>query len=577
MIAHAPAVDPITLEVIRHGLVSITNQIDANITRTAFSPYIYEYRDYAVGFVGPDGELVAQSVGGMPIFVADSVGAGVRDGLSLYGQAGIHPGDVIVCNHAAVQGQHLNNTVMYTPVDVDDVRIGYFAINVHWMDIGGGAVGSISKDSTDIYMEGLQLRSIRLWSRGERVDDVYRIIENNTRFPTELMGDIEAQLGGCLQGRDLMASLARKYGCATFLSAVTTILDDCERSARAKIRAIPDGTYEAESALDDDGMGTEPIPIKVKILIAGDEMTVDYSGMPPQVRSSINSGAHGGGVTTARIAFKYLIATDEPANAGTFRPLKLILPPGTLVSAAPTAAMGNYGFPFPTIVDTFIRALEKAMPEAVTGAHFGSYSSVRFIGTFADGKPFQCYDSGHGGWGASARGDGSGPFRTMAHGDSRIIPVELQESMYPFRLEAFSLREDSAGAGRHRGGLGFRKRYRMLAACRLSLNFERHVCPPWGVQGGGTAQPGIVRVYKGGTGEPEIVYKSEHYLLESGDVVVVETGGGGGYGPPSERDEAAIARDVLYGYITPAAAERDYGYKSANQSTPPSPAAGGRA
>jgi len=560
MIATAPVVDPITLEVIRHGLVSIPNQIDANMTRTAFSPYIYEYRDYAVGFVGPDGELVAQSVGGMPIFVADSVGAAVRDGLAHYGAEGIHPGDVIVCNHAAVQGQHLNNTVMYTPVDSDGTRIGYFAVNVHWMDIGGGAIGSISKDSTDIFMEGLQLRQIRLWSKGQRVDDIYRIIENNTRFPTEMLGDIEAQLAGCLQGRDLMAALAHRYGTETFLSAVGTILDRCEASARAKICAIPDGVYEAESALDDDGIGNTPIPIKVRVIVAGDEMTVDYSDMPPQVRSSINSGAHGGGLTTARIAFKYLIATDEPANAGTFRPLKLILPPGTLVSASPTAAMGHYGFPFPTIVDTFIKALEGALPESVTGAHFGSYSSVRLIGTFADGTPFQCYDSGHGGWGASSRGDGSGPYRTMAHGDSRIIPVELQESMYPYRLESLSLREDSAGAGRYRGGLGFRKRYRILGSCRLSVNFERHVVPPWGVRGGGAAQPGVVRVYKGGEGEPDIVYKSENYRLEPGDVVVVETGGGGGYGPPAERARAEIERDLEYGYITAEAARRDYGF-----------------
>jgi N-methylhydantoinase B len=564
MIATAPIVDPITLEVIRNGLVSITNQIDANITRTAFSPYIYEYRDYAVGFVGPDAELVAQSVGGMPIFVADSVGAAVRDGLTIHCRDGIFTGDVIVCNHSAVQGQHLNNTVMYTPVDVEGERIGYFAINVHWMDIGGAAVGSISKDSTDIFMEGLQLRSIRMWSKGVRVDDVYRIIENNTRFPTELMGDIEAQLAGCLQGRDLMAGLARKYGTTTFLTAVGTILDQCEAAARAKIRAIPDGVYEAASALDDDGMGNEPIPIKVRVIVEGDEMTVDYSDMPPQVRSSINSGAHGGGLTTARIAFKYLIATGEPANAGIFRPLKLILPPGTLVSASRRAAMGNYGFPFPTIVDTFIKALEHALPETVTGAHFGSYSSVRLLGTFADGTPFQCYDSGHGGWGASGRADGSGPFRTMAHGDSRIIPVELQESMYPYRLESFSLREDSAGPGRHRGGLGFRKRYRILGDCRLSVNFERHVCPPWGVHGGGAGQPGIVRVYKGGAGEPEIVYKSENYRLEPGDVVVVETGGGGGYGLPAERPHAEIERDLEYGYVTAEAARRDYGYAAPN-------------
>jgi N-methylhydantoinase B len=556
----ATSVDPITLEVIRHGVVSIANQIDANMTRTAFSPYIYEYRDYAVGFTGPRGELIAQSTGGMPIFVADSVGAAVRDGLAIYGADGLHDGDVLVCNHAAVQGQHLNNTVMYTPVSVDGRRIGYFAVNVHWMDIGGGAVGSISKDSTDIFMEGLQLRSIRLWSKGERVDDIYRIIENNTRFPVELMGDIEAQLAGCLLGRKLMGALAHKYGAGVFLAAVAKILDQCEAATRAKVRAIPDGTYEAESCLDDDGMGDIPVPIKVRVIVAGDEMTVDYSDMPPQVRSSINSGYHGGGLTTARIAFKYLIATDEPANEGTFRPLKLILPAGTLVSASPTAAMGNYGFPFPTIVDTFIKAMEQAMPGAVTGAHFGSYSSVRLLGTFADGTPFQCYDSGHGGWGASADHDGAGPFRTMAHGDSRIIPVELQESMYPYRLEEFSLREDSAGAGRHRGGLGFRKRYRILGPCRLSVNFERHVCPPWGVHGGLPAQPGIVRVFKGGAGEPEIVYKSEHYPLEPGDVVLVETGGGGGYGPPRERSRAAVKRDLERGYITAAAAQRDYAF-----------------
>ena len=146
----------------------------------------------------------------------------------------------------------------------------------------------------------------------------------------------------------------------------------------------------------------------------------------------------------------------------------------------------------------------------------------------------------------------------MAHGDSRIIPVELQESMYPYRLEEFSLREDSAGAGRFRGGLGFRKRYRILGPCRLSVNFERHVCPPWGVRGGLPAQPGIVRVFKGGTGEPDIVYKSERYRLEAGDVVLVETGGGGGYGPPQERSREAVQRDLERGYITVAAAQRDY-------------------
>src|SRR5437879_4444164 len=204
------AIDPITLEVIRHRLVSITNQIDANIKRTAFSPYIYEYNDFAVGLVGVDGQLVAQCTGGMPPFVADSVGMAVRDGLKIYGRDRLHGGDVVVCNHAAVQGQHLNNTVMYTPIHAGPERatlIGFLAINVHWIEIGG-----IQTNSTDIFMEGLQLRSIKMWSKGEPIEEVYRIIECNTRQPTELMGDIAAQLAGCLLGRDLLAQLVDKYG-----------------------------------------------------------------------------------------------------------------------------------------------------------------------------------------------------------------------------------------------------------------------------------------------------------------------------------------------------------------------------
>src|SRR5438094_3581347 len=261
------AIYPSTLEVIRHRRVSITNQIDANIKRTAFSPYIYEYNDFAVGLVGADGALIAQCTGGMPPFVADSVGMAVRDGLSIYGKARLHYGDVVLCNHAAVQGQHLNNTVMYTPVYAGPGRatlIGFFAINVHWIEIGG-----IQTNSTDIFMEGLQLRSIKLWSKGEPIEEVYRIIENNTRMPQELLGDIGAQLAGCLLGRDLTAELADKYGIATFNRAVELILDQSEAAARDFIRAMPDGTYTTETYLDNDRSGgEEPVPIKVKVIVS---------------------------------------------------------------------------------------------------------------------------------------------------------------------------------------------------------------------------------------------------------------------------------------------------------------------
>jgi N-methylhydantoinase B len=557
--AHPPAlaVDPITLEVIRHGLVAIANQIDANIKRTAFSPYIYEYNDFAVGLTDAGGQLIAQCTGGMPPFVADSVGMAVLDGLGIYTRERLRHGDVVLCNHAAVQGQHLNNTVMYTPIHAGGGRgtlIGFFAINVHWIDIGGAV-----PRSTDIFAEGLQLRSIKLWSRGAPIEEVYRIIESNTRQPTELMGDIAAQLSGCLLGRDLTAELADKYGVATFHRAVAAILDQSEAAARALIRSMPDGVYAAETFLDNDRAGDAPLPIRVKVVVAGDEMTIDYSGMAEQVRGPINSGYYGGGQTTARVAFKYLMGAGEMANEGTFRPLKLVLPPGKILSAAPTAPMGNYSTPFPTVIDTVIRALERALPARVPGGHFGTHSGIRFYGQRPDGSFFGTHDSGHGGWGACATHDGGGPFRTMAHGDTRIIPLELQEATLPIRIEEFSLRPDSAGAGTFRGGLGFRKTYRILAPCTVQTNLDRTRFPPWGVQGGGEAKPGHFTLLRAGTEERKSVAKEKGLALAPGDMLTVETAGGGGHGPPSGRDLAAIQHDLDAGYISATGAENDYG------------------
>src|SRR5215471_9098099 len=220
------SVDPITLEVIRHGLISAASQVDANITRTAFSPFIYEYKDYAVGLVDPAGQLIAQNTGAMPIFVADSVGMAVRDGIEVYGRERLRHGDMLICNHASVQGQHLNNVVMYTPIFCGAQRdnlIGFFAINMHWIDIGGAV-----PRSTDIFMEGLQFRSIKLIAGGDPIEEVFRIIESNTRFPEALLGDIAAQVAGCLAGRDLVAGLAAKYGFVTFQRAVAALLDQTE-------------------------------------------------------------------------------------------------------------------------------------------------------------------------------------------------------------------------------------------------------------------------------------------------------------------------------------------------------------
>lgn len=556
------AIDPITLEVIRHGLASIADQIEANITRTAFSPHISEYKDYAVGLTGADGYLVAQARGGIPIFVADSVGCAVRDGLKVYGAKRLHHGDVVLCNAASVQGQHLNNVVMYTPIFVGenpDRLIGFFAINAHWNDIGGAAVGAGTYRSTDIFMEGLQLHTVKLVSRGEPIDEVYRIIAGNSRFPEELLGDISAQLSGCLMGRDLTVALAQKYGIDTFLKATQLICERSEKLSRARIRQIPDGTYSAEGCLDSDGVGDTPIPLKVSVIIKDDEMTVDFSEMAEQVHHGLNSGRHGGGTSIARLAFKYLIDVDESANEGTFKPLKIVLPDGKIISASDDAAMAQYNAPIPTTIDLILKALAPALPRRITGGHFGSHSSLNFYRGRNLGAPFKASDSGHGGWGATPTHDGGGPFRTMSHGDTRIVPIEVQESRAPFRVLELRLRTDSGGPGKFRGGLGFVRRYRILSSCLLFSNVDRHLTPPWGVHGGKDGVPGKISVWKGGAGEPEILYKIEDYRLDAGDIVQLETGGGGGYGPPSERARELVERDVLRGYVTKEAAARDYG------------------
>ena len=562
--ATAGSINPITLEVVRNGVISICNQIDANITRTAFSTYIYEYRDFSVGLVGPTGDLIAQSTGAIPIFVADSVAAAVRDGIALHGIENLKRGDVLVCNHAEVQGQHLNNTVMYTPIFSEREGrglLGFFAINVHWIDIGGGAVGSSGSKASDIFGEGLQLRSIRLWRQGQPNDDVYRIIENNTRFPVELMGDIAAQYAGCLMGRDRVAALADKYGPTVYLQCIDRIMDDSEQAARARIRDLPDGVYEAESFLDNDGKGKEPVRIKIKAIVQGDQITVDYSDVADQTPGPINSGFFGGGQTAARVAFKYLIATGDAANEGTYRPLKIVLPKGKFLNAAATAPMGHYSAPLPTVIDTIIKALSGAMPEQATGAHFGSFSGFGFKGRDAkSGRIYRCHDSAHGGWGASGTQDGSGPYRTMAHGDTRIIPVELQESQFPFVIEEFALRVDSGGAGKYRGGLGTVKRYRITEKCTAIVNFERIKCPPWGVAGGRDGATGRVTLYRAAKGSPEVVYKGE-YDLEPGDNVMVESGGGGGFGDPAERTPALLQKDIEFGYVSTTAARDDYARK----------------
>ena len=555
-------IDPITLEVIRGAFTTLADEIDTNLARTAYSMLIYEYKDYAVGILDVEGRLICQCTGGMPIFIADVLGAAVRDGLEIYGVENLHPGDVIITNHAATMGQHLNNVAMYSPVfagENDKKLVAFVIITAHWLDIGGRVVSSISKYATDIFQEGIQFRTVKLWSKGEPVPEIYRMIENNTRFPNLVCGDVEAQLAGCLMGRERLQTLFERYGTATITAAVEMIWDQSEAAARQAISKIPDGRYRAESFLDDDGIDLDtPLPIKIAVEVTGDNMTIDFSGISDQVTGPLNSGISGGGYTVARVAFKFLVAPHEPANEGTFRPLKLNLPAGKILSATDNAAMGRYNMPLPTVIDTVIKAMAPAMPEGAAAAHFGNFCTLRYHGSLPNtGALFQMNDSGYGGWGALAGMDGPGPFRTNCHGDTRVIPAEVLEATYPVRIDAFELRPDSGGPGEFRGGLGLSKRYTVLAPLTVSTGFERSRCPPWGVLGGGDGAASTVIIEQPGEAG-EVVLKDERPVA-SGGRVIVKTGGGGGYGPPTNRSDDAITSDIQYGYVSPKAAKKDYG------------------
>ncbi|OGA89796.1 MAG: hypothetical protein A3G27_10650 [Betaproteobacteria bacterium RIFCSPLOWO2_12_FULL_66_14] len=559
--AEDAALDPITAEIITQSLCAIPNVIDKNITRTAYSVLVSEYKDFAVGIVDADARLVCQCKGGIPVFVANALSAAVGEGLRLFGKSDLQAGDVVITNSAATMGQHLNNVVMYTPIRIaedDSGLLGFMVIVVHWMDVGGSVVGSCATTkSTEVFQEGIQFPSLKLLKRGLRDPQIYRLIEANTRFTQLVLGDMESQLAGCMMGRDMVLEVARKFGRSAVLAAIDSFWKRAEAAVREAIRAIPDGTYEASSFLDDDGIRRgKALPVHVKVHVTGDELSVDLSGLADQVAGPWNAGFQGGAVAAVRIACKFFFSSDDPANEGAFRPIKIVCRPGTIMSAQPTAAIAGSGHNLPTVVDTILRALGKAVPDKVPAGHPGTYSAQIIVDRSEGAKGYHL-EAVAGGWGAAHDRDGNGPFRSMAHGDTPEVPVELQEATYPYRLKRMRLRADSGGAGRHRGGLGIEKVYELLGPVSYIAMFDRTLCPPWGVAGGGDGQPGRVDIVRGGEIVASVV--KDDLALEPGDEIRLYSAGGGGYGNPLERPVAKVVEDVRSGYVSAESAARYYG------------------
>lgn len=551
------AVDPITVEIIRCALKAAANEMSTVLKRTAYNMMIYEVQDYCVAVLDHEGRTMSQNEGALPIFLAD-LGVAVQDGIEVYGKENIHSGDVFLVNHPEICGQHLNNMAVYTPFFWEGELLCFLAVRAHWIDVGGGSTGFGSSNTRDVYEEGLQIRSVKIYKQGRPNTEVLRLIGDNIRFPESSLGDLRAQIACCRTGEDRLARLCQKYGSGRFREAVEIIWDQTDKLVRASVRVIPEGDYEAASFLDNDGRDfSKTVPIKVKVEVRGDELTIDYSEVSDQVSGFINCGPSGG-MAAARVAFKALTSPDREVNEGSFRALKVVLPPGKLLSARRPAPIGGWSLSLPTVLDTIIRALAPALPGRVPAAHKGDMGGYAIFGTISKtSRRYVCQNIIGGGWGGRPCEDGPSAAVSICQGDVKNTPIELQELYYPLLYQCHAFRTDSGGAGQFRGGVGVEVKVTLLEDCFLSRNTDRIKCPPWGLWGGEAGAVNETRIQR--HGEEELLPgKFSHLIVRRGETVTFLTAGGGGYGRPLERPASAVKKDIDLGFVSREQAEKLY-------------------
>lgn len=549
--------DAVLTEIVRNGVLAVTEEMKINLTRTAYNMIIYEALDFTTGLFTASGETVSIGIG-LPSFIRGMANT-IKAMLARFGEDGLAEDDILVTNDAYVTGSHLNHFTFAQPVFADGALCGWACCMAHWPDVGG-TLGGVT---TDIFSEGIQIPVMKYQRAGVVNEELVDIIRMNVRLPDRAMGDLRAQIVAVTSGTRRFGELLRRYGREPVLAAIGNIMDQSEAAARARTRTLPDGVYEAESFMDDDGVNLgQRVPIKVRVVKSGDEMTIDLSGISPQVEGFFNSGPSTG-YSCAQVAYKCLTSpTDLPVNEGSFRSLKVILPEGSVVSAVKPAAM-RWWMTFPmTVVDTVFKAIAQAAPERTIAAHHADlvFALLHGISPRDGGLFIGFVGPTGGGWGAKRDEDGMNGVVCSNDGDTHNSPVEQMESKYPILIERHSLRTDSGGAGRQRGGLGTEVVVRALAPVTVDVQADRMHCPPWGLHGGLAGRGNAVTVRIDGVEQAnEVNAKVRNHRLKPGDALILRAGGGGGFGPPGERDPARLAEDVHHGYVSAQAAVELYG------------------
>jgi N-methylhydantoinase B len=548
-------VDPLLLEVMKNAFDSIGDEMALILMRTAYSAIVRDSMDYSTAICDAEGQTLGQGLT-TPMHLGSFYDA-MRHLIGEYAGR-IAPGDVFIANDPYVaSGQHLPDIYVIKPIFFDETLVGWATTIAHHADVGGLVPGSNSIGATEIYQEGLRLPFLKLVERGHENEVIWRIIATNVRVPEKVLGDLRAQMAACTVAEREYLDLFRKHGIERMNRYITGLHDYSERLARALFRNIPNGVYEFTDHIDGLGENPEPIVLHVKVTVADDEVTADWTGTAPQVKGGINAPLS---FTKSNVyaALRSIMPMDVPNCHGFTRPIKVVAPPGTLVSCTHPAPCGARGITGYRIVDCMFGALVAAVPELLTADGTGG-SSLPTFGGYHNGKPFVFSECIMGVWGAAATHDGQEGVPHMAANQSNV-PIEMIESDYPLRVESYGIVSDTGGAGRFRGGHGIVKEFRLLAdEAYFGIRSDKRRFRPHGLFGGQPGAPSL-NIIDPQT-EPRLlpVLPTEPITLRRNQVFRHVMAGGGGYGNPFERDPMAVLDDVLDGNVSLEKALTEYG------------------
>jgi N-methylhydantoinase B len=545
--------DPATFEVFKNAIVGLANEMAITVIRTAHSQIIAESMDFSTALCDGQGRVVAQ--GNCTPLHMGAVPAAMEAVLARYGDD-IHDGDVFALNDPDGGGSHLPDIFVFTPALVDG-RLEGFAIAIgHQADIGGRVAGGNAVDSTEVFQEGLQIPVCKLVSQGVLNETLMDILARNVRIPDVVLGDLQAEVAACHTGASGLRDLVRRHGAEGFRALVDELLDYSETLLRNKITALPDGCWSFEDYLDDDGLGSGRVPLRVALTVDGSEVAFDFTGSSPQVPSALNATVSFT-KSAAYAAIQAAFGGEIPANAGFYRPLRFTIPEGTILNGRRPAARNARGLVGYRLVDVIWGALADVLPDKIPACGDGGPTGIAIGATQADGTQSVIMDVCFGAWGGRPDGDGLDGASPLA-GNLANTPIEDLERSGLVRVECYSYLPDSGGAGTWRGGLSVvRDLLFEHDDASLQIRSDRREHPPYGLDGGRPG--GACWNLLNPDGEQQVLPSKVTTRVRLGDVHRHITAGGGGYGDPLLRDPAHVLADVRAGKVTPEGASRDYG------------------